>query len=225
MTDSTTPATMTSLELVNFINSQREKGEAKLAHHDFLKKVPLVFGKAATIFRGSYKDSVNRDKPCYVFPKYEACLMASSYSDELQTKVFDHMTELEAKASPPSELQTYAAALFEASRLAPTIEEAEQRADHLEATLDSIMEKSGSLSLTDTALVLRVKRLTLTQFLLTNGYIYKHTPQAHWVANLAHINNGNLEHRTTENSTGVYAQVRVTTQGLLHLSKLLEKGN
>lgn len=56
MTDSTTPATMTSLELVNFINSQREKGEAKLAHHDFLKKyrwflerLPQYFGAATKI--------------------------------------------------------------------------------------------------------------------------------------------------------------------------------
>ena len=32
--------TMTSLELVEFINNQRGEGEAVLAHSDFLKKVP-----------------------------------------------------------------------------------------------------------------------------------------------------------------------------------------
>ena len=33
---------MTSLELVQFINNQREVGAAELAHSDFLKKVPLA---------------------------------------------------------------------------------------------------------------------------------------------------------------------------------------
>ena len=32
--------TMTSLEMVEYINSQRKEGEAVLAHADFLKKVP-----------------------------------------------------------------------------------------------------------------------------------------------------------------------------------------
>ena len=36
-------------------------------------------------------------QPCYRFPKREACLMAMSYSYELQAKVFDHMTALETK--------------------------------------------------------------------------------------------------------------------------------
>ena len=87
--------TMTSLELVDYINSQRKEGDATLAHSDFLKKVPQVLGKDAGNFSSIYLDSMNREKPCYHFPKREACLMAMSYSYDLQAKVFDRMTALE----------------------------------------------------------------------------------------------------------------------------------
>lgn len=75
---------MTSPELVQFINNQREAGAAELAHSDFLKKVPQVLGKDAGNFSSIYLDSMNREKPCYRFHKREACLMAMSYSYDLQ---------------------------------------------------------------------------------------------------------------------------------------------
>lgn len=98
--------TMTSLELVDFINSQRSESESTLRHDDFLRKVPIVLGEEdARKFTGNYKDSMNRKKPCYVFPKREACLMAMSYSYDLQAKVFDRMTELEEQAVTPQTVQ------------------------------------------------------------------------------------------------------------------------
>jgi hypothetical protein len=90
--------TMSSLELVEFINSQRRPGEATLAHSDLLKKVQQVLGGDAGNFSGIYRDSINREQPCYRFPKREACLMAMSYSYDLQARVFDRMTALEAQA-------------------------------------------------------------------------------------------------------------------------------
>jgi len=98
--------TMTSLELVDFINSTRKDGEPELRHADFLAKVNQVLGtEMSEKFRSSYKDSMNRKKPCYKLPKREACLMAMSYSYELQAKVFDRMTELEEKVSAPAVVQ------------------------------------------------------------------------------------------------------------------------
>lgn len=90
------PVTMTSLELVDFINSQRKEGEAELRHDNFLAKVPQVLGEGDALnFKGNYKDSMNRQKPMYTFPKRESCLIAMSYSYEIQAKVFDRMTQLE----------------------------------------------------------------------------------------------------------------------------------
>ncbi len=96
---------MSSLELVDFINSKRATDEAVLQHKDFLAKVPRVLGKTQSAkFSADYRDTRGRLQKCFAFPKREACLMAMSYSYELQALVFDRMTTLEdqerARAMP-----------------------------------------------------------------------------------------------------------------------------
>lgn len=99
--------TMTSLEIVDFINDHR-KAEAKasgyafpcekfakLRHDHFMDKVPDVLG-GVPLDRETYRHPQNgQTYECYRFQKREACLMAMSYSYELQAAVFDHMTKLE----------------------------------------------------------------------------------------------------------------------------------
>src|SRR5687768_17326092 len=95
--------TMSSLELVEFINSQRKEGEAELLHKNFLAKVPQVLGEEGSAkFSANLPDVYGRDRRGYRLPKREACLMAMSYSYELQAKVFDRMTYLENKNRVPS---------------------------------------------------------------------------------------------------------------------------
>lgn len=97
--------TMTSLELVDFINGRRAEGDPVLDHADLLKKVPKVLGACAGNFSATYEvpgpRGGFRSAPCYRFPKRETCLIAMSYSYELQAAVFDYMTELEQKLSSP----------------------------------------------------------------------------------------------------------------------------
>ncbi len=111
-----TTVTMTSLELVDFINNHRKaqaegsgyafpsKEFAKLGHNDFMKKVPDVLGPCAGNFSHTYQvpgpNGGFRNAPAYRLPKREATLMAMSYSYALQAAVYDHMTALEAKAAP-----------------------------------------------------------------------------------------------------------------------------
>ncbi|OCA53928.1 Rha family transcriptional regulator [Photorhabdus namnaonensis] len=106
--------TMTSLEMVDYINAERKaKAEAeglafpcekyrKLEHRSFMKKVPKVLGEAAEKFFAVdfYTNGTGGqvERGIYRFPKRESCLMAMSYSYELQAQVFDHMTELEVKS-------------------------------------------------------------------------------------------------------------------------------
>ena len=105
--------TMASVELVDFVNAHRKeqaeaagasfpsKGHAKLDHADLMKKALEVLGEHAGNFSCMFNVTVGngavRKSPGYRFPKREACLMAMSYSYELQAKVFDRMTALEAK--------------------------------------------------------------------------------------------------------------------------------
>nr|WP_316644186.1 hypothetical protein [uncultured Roseateles sp.] len=66
-------ATMTSLELVEFINSQRSAGETELRHDHFMAKVPKVLGEGVPKFRDTYLNPQNgQSYPCYRFPKCEA---------------------------------------------------------------------------------------------------------------------------------------------------------
>lgn len=108
--DVTKAPTMTSLELVEYINADRKsKAEAegltfpcqkyrRLQHKHFLAKVPKVLGEVNSAkFSSEYIDSTGRSLPSFNFPKREACLMAMSYSYESQAQVFDRMTELEGK--------------------------------------------------------------------------------------------------------------------------------
>lgn len=87
---------MTSLELVQFINSKRKAGEPVLTHKNFMAKVPRVLGvDQSAKYSADYLDTRGRQQKCFVFPKREACLMAMSYSYDLQALVFDRMTALE----------------------------------------------------------------------------------------------------------------------------------
>lgn len=106
--------TMTSLELVDFINGRRAEDDPVLDHGDFLKKVPKVLGVRAGNFSATYEVPGPRGgfrfAPCYRFPKRESCLMAMTYSYALQAAVFDYMTDLEQKlAKPMTQAQLIAA--------------------------------------------------------------------------------------------------------------------
>lgn len=97
----TTAITMSSLEMVEYINSMRQPGGAELQHRSFTAKVPAVLGEiTAAKFSASVQYSSGNGalstRNIYNFPKREACLMAMSYSYDLQAKVFDRMTALEA---------------------------------------------------------------------------------------------------------------------------------
>ena len=94
------PVTMTSLELVDYINTERDETEAELTHANFLAKVPKVLAETSHFFECDLPDGYGRPRKAYRFPKREACLMAMSYSYDLQAKVFDRMTALESAATP-----------------------------------------------------------------------------------------------------------------------------
>ena len=94
---------MTSLEIVEFINSRRPEGSAELTHADFMKKVPKVLGeKDAGNFSDIYFDAYNREQRCYRFPKRESMLMAMSYDYAAQAAIYDRWQELETQIRLPA---------------------------------------------------------------------------------------------------------------------------
>lgn len=157
------PITMTSLELVDFINSQRADGEAELQHRDFTAKVPKVLGEGVCEkFRTPYRHPQNGQMyTMYIFPKREACLMAMSYSYELQAKVFDRMTALEARQTRPAVPQTFAEALRLAADEHERRELAEAQRDEAIRTKALIGSKREATAMGKASAAVReVKRLT-----------------------------------------------------------------
>ena len=91
-------ATMSSLELVSLINETRAEGRKQIRHDNFMVKIESHPSIDCPKFLGHYIDSMGRSKKCYHLPKREAELMVMSESLDVQAKVYDRMTKLEAVA-------------------------------------------------------------------------------------------------------------------------------
>ncbi len=88
--------TMSSMEIVDLINANREPGSAVLQHKHFRDKVLKVLGEnLAAEFSAVRIDDRGKKQPCYNLPKREATLMVMSESYKVQAAVYDRMEKLE----------------------------------------------------------------------------------------------------------------------------------
>ncbi len=85
----TAVVSMTSLEIVEFINSRRPEGSAELRHDSFMTKVPKVLGEGGVQnFLETHVHPQNgQTYPIYRFPKRESMLMAMSYDYAAQAAI------------------------------------------------------------------------------------------------------------------------------------------
>lgn len=231
MTASAAAPTMTSIELVAFINEWREqkakeaeqpfpsKGHAKLRHSDFAAKVPEVLGAGVCEkFRAPLVNHQNQQEySIFVFPKREACLMAMSYSYELQAKVFDRMTELEVK--PAFQVPTtLSGALRLAAEQAEVIEQqaaqlayAAPKVAFVEQYVDST---SGSKGFRQVCKLLGVKEPEFRAFLHDEKIMYKLGGE--WVPFAQHLDAGRFEVKTgtSETSGHAFNAAKFTAKGV-----------
>lgn len=224
--------TMTSLELVEFINSQREESESELRHDNFMAKVPKVLGKAAPKFLGTafYVNGTGArvERQVYTLPKREACLMAMSYSYELQAKVFDRMTALEKKPSDPMAFLADPAAmrgllLTYTEKVLDLENTVAAQTPKVEA-LDRISDADGLMNPTGAAKALQVQPKRVFDYLRTNGWIYRRAGARSDTAYQDKIAAGLLTHkvhvaRREDGSEKICEQVMVTPKGLTRLAQ------
>ncbi|WP_193616011.1 phage antirepressor KilAC domain-containing protein [Delftia acidovorans] len=243
------PITMTSVELVDYINEDRRaraeaagaefpsKGFAKLEHKDFLEKVPAVLGdETSAEFSADLPDSYGRSRRGYRFPKREACLMAMSYSYELQAKVFDRMTQLEAQAVALARFdlpKTYSAAMRLAADEMEKREALQQElaiAAPKVAAHDRIADAEGSISIREAANTLRVPERKFVQWLQQHDWCYRRSGHKSLLAYAEKVKAGWLylkQTPITDVHTGLEKlseQVRITPLGLTVLAKKLAGG-
>ncbi len=234
-------ATMTSVELVSFINEIRKadakaagekfpsKDFSRLRHEHFMAKVLKVLGDTAPKFSGAafYTNGTGAkvERAIYNFPKREACLMAMSYSYDIQAKVFDKMTELESSSEKKQfEIpQTRAEALRLAadleeqnSLLAEMVKDAAPKVDFY----DAVVESECLISVRDAAKQLGTGERRLYELLRNEGLVdanrvpYQKTINYGWL--IARMSKYFLEKK------GIWVQrpvCMITGKGLAYLQK------
>jgi len=227
---------LSSLQLVQMINEHRQSiGDNSILRHDhFMAKVPKVLGEGGLPkFRDTYTNHQNGQKyPCYIFPKREACLMAMSYSYELQAQVFDRMTAMEEalKAQKPVELsrmdliQLALAAEQENIALKQHVAVLEPKAKGL----DRIADCTNVLGIRESAKVLKVGQNQLVQYLIDHKVVYRDQHgkiQAYQKSvdqKLIHVVTS--APRLFESGEKVFTQVKLTQKLITRIAKWLEQG-
>ncbi|MGX9911761.1 phage antirepressor KilAC domain-containing protein [Bordetella bronchiseptica] len=205
---------MTSQEIADLVEKR----------HDNVKRAIETLADRGVIVHPQFEDVPGTDaigRPrstqVYVFTgeqgKRDSIIVVAQLSPEFTARLVDRWQELEAKQSQPAIPQS----LPEALRLAAeAIEERDRLALENRATsaalavaqpkalaLDRISAGDKSLTITQAAKVLGVRRDTLTNWLAENGWVYRQNGS--WVAYQRHIQSGRLmykEARYTDEEMG-----------------------
>lgn len=247
LNNSTQQVTMSSVELVEFINKHRkevattEKPFIELQHRSFMAKVPQVLGIEAAakfIAADNYTNGTGGtvQRQIYQFPKRESCLLAMSYSYELQAQVFDRMTAMEeALKQPAALLPDFAdpaaaarawAEQFEAKQLAQ--QQIAELAPKAEA-LDTIADTTNTYCIRDCAKTIGIKESELIQLLLDKKWVYRDAdrklqPHAQYVLNKVFTNRTSpVIVNRNDGKERVFLHMRVTAFGLTRITGLVNK--
>lgn len=233
--------TMSSPEIVDFINIHRkevataEKPYKELRHDDFMRKVPNVLGEGhAPKFIGTQNYGNNNTRHIYNFPKREACLMAMSYSYELQAQVFDRMTAMEEALKAKNSFDiTNPAHLLQAIEIQAKLnielsEKVAVLAPKAEA-LETIADTSNTYCLRECAKTIGIKESELIQLLINKKWIYRDSdrklqPHAQYVLNKVFTNRTSpVIVNRNDGKERVFLHMRVTAFGLTRITGLVNK--
>jgi phage antirepressor YoqD-like protein len=240
--------TMTSLEIVDMINKEREAIEALtgktqkvLSHKNFLAKVVATLGEeAAAKFSATAFYEVNnakREAPMYAFPKREATLMAMSYSPAISAAVYDRMTALEEVvasqavqalpnfSNPAEAARAWALEYERSEQLALVVEQKEalliEQAPKVEY-VEKYIEDAGSLGIRAASKVLQCNERELGHWLVDQKLAYRNIARS--LVPYATSENRGLLKLTTglkQGTEGVYTQMRITNKGMTYLRENL----
>ena len=118
-------------------------GDKKDSHSDFMKKAKKVLGEGLGKFSDTYLNSQNKELRCLMLPEREACLMAMSYSYELQAKVYDEWKRLSEKEVTIQPLlpATYKEALLALVEEVELREKAEAESSRLQGVCETVTKQ------------------------------------------------------------------------------------
>ncbi len=218
------PLTMSSIEIASLTGKRHDNVMVDV------RNMLFQLNKDGLSFQGTYRDSMNREKPCYHLPQRECLILVSGYSIPMRARIIDRWQELERRAQAPvvpALPQTFAEALRLAADQAAQIE---MQADQIAAQAPKVQayariaESDGSMCITDAAKNLQVRPKDLFAFLRSHGWIYARAGTTDPLAYQNRIISGFLEHKVTivprdDGTERTRTQVRVTAKGLARLAE------
>lgn len=214
--------TMTSREIADLSGKQ---------HKDVLydiRKMLEELGKAAADFSATAlidgPNNSKREIEIFNLPKREALILTSGYSVKQRAAIIDRWQELESKQAfqipqtLPDALRLAADLADQNAKVTAQLAIAAPKAE----ALDLISAGTDTLTVTEAAKVLGVKRTDLTTTLHAIGWVYRQNGS--WVAYDQHIRNGYLQYKEatyTDDKTGMECRkpyCHITPKGLAKLA-------
>lgn len=221
--------TMSSLEMVSYINSTRKPGEAEIRHADFLAKVPKVLNGVERNFSSYYTASNGKQNPLYNFPKREAMLMAMSYSYELQAQIFDAWETAEAtltKAKAVSLIPNFddpiasAEAWIAEKRVSLALTNEIAEAKPKIAFHDAVVADSTTYSLREAAKILNQPPMAFNRWLRDEKYVMRNNVAYEYYKNLG-VLVSQYAGFVKMDGTVAAATTRITSKGIAYFQKQL----
>ncbi len=247
LTQNNGTTTMTSLQLVEFINHlRRQEGNGTykvLTHANFLQKVKDVLGGVIQP-NETYVHPQNGQKyPMYIFEKREAMLMAMSYSYDIQAVVYDAWEKAE-KALLQSSVITLPNFLNPAEAAKAWAVEYEQKVESQKQlaiaqdmvaealpkieSFDMLMDCNKTFSVLETSKLLEVGQHKLFKALRKHGYISEaNVPYERFCVNGTGLFKVKLSKPFRNQHTGAIEVTRgteVTAKGVEYLRRKIAQG-
>tara|TARA_R110000822_G_scaffold36254_8_gene102121 strand:- start:1346 stop:2074 length:729 start_codon:yes stop_codon:yes gene_type:complete len=224
--------TMTSIEMVKYLNDERRNysyGYAEVVYGNFMTRVPKVLGETQAskfLETKTYTNGLGHEVPrnIYRFPKREACLMAMSYSYELQAKVFDKMTALEAKLPKFPIPTTLVEALRLALESAEKLEVAMVQVESMKPAVEFVERFTGTpetQTLSDVAKTIGIRVSILTAALIEDRVVFRKGGKGTVYPHASHVINGRfiVKQFCPDGISYSYTSMAVTPKGAVWLTQ------
>lgn len=221
-------ATMSSREIADLCEAR---------HNDVVATIRRLFDQgilreSRNILRAIPPEGRGRPIEVYDLTKRDTLVVASGYNAELRARIIDRWQELEARAADPMQAlgnpETLRHLLLGYTEKVTALESKVEELSPKAEALDRLSASDGSVTFTQAAKLIGVKRDALTRWMSTNGWVYRQNGS--WVAYHQHIHNGRLEYKEanyTDEKTGARCArpyCHITPKGLAKLAKAFAGG-
>lgn len=221
-------ATMSSREIADLCEKRHDN-----VMRDIRDMLMQLHGEGDLLkFEGVYRGANGEDRPCFNLPKRETLILVSGYKLELRARIIDRWQELEARAADPMQAlgnpETLRHLLLGYTEKVTALESKVEELSPKAEALDRLSASEGSVTFTQAAKLLGVKRDRMARWMSANGWIYRQNGS--WIAYQQHIHNGRLEYKEATYTDATTSQrcskpyCHITPKGLARLAKAFAEG-